>query len=137
MSAAAGGLVGAWSLRGAVALSIVPQVLCVLVAWRVREPRMHSALESNVLAHPGSALRGIRRNPVLRRTTLVSALRFGAGESAAQLQPVFVAGLWPLWALGLFRTAGHGASFVSFRASGRVIGWVGAARTLRFGEVFA
>lgn len=137
VSAAAGGLVGAWSLRGAVALSIVPQVLCVLVAWRVREPRVHGALESNVLAHIGSALRGIRRNPVLRRMTLVSALRFGAGESAAQLQPVFVVGVWPLWALGLFRTSCHGAAFVSLRASGRVIGRVGAARTLLFGEVFA
>lgn len=136
LAAAIGGMVaGAWSLRGVVVLSVVPQVLCVLVALRVREPRVHGPLESNVLVHLGSALRGIRRNPVLRRMTLVSALRYSS-ESAAQLSPVLVAGLWPLWALGLWRTFGHGVAFVGFRVSGRVIGRVGAARTLLFGELF-
>ncbi|WP_436761427.1 MFS transporter [Streptosporangium sp. V21-05] len=136
LAAAIGGVVaGAWSLRVVVVLSVVPQVLCVLVALRVREPRVHDPLESNVLAHLGSALRGIRGNPVLRRMTLVSALRY-SGESAAQLSPVFVAGLWPLWALGLWRTFGHGVAFVGFRVSGWVIGRVGAARTLLFGELF-
>ncbi|SEH04109.1 Predicted arabinose efflux permease, MFS family [Nonomuraea solani] len=136
LAAAIGGVVaGAWSLHVVVVLSVVPQVLCVLVALRVREPRVHGPLESNVLVHLGSALRGIRRNPVLRRITLVSALRYSS-ESAAQLSPVFVAGLWPLWALGLWRTFGHGVAFVGFRVSGWVIGRVGAARTLLFGELF-
>ncbi|WP_127938653.1 MFS transporter [Nonomuraea polychroma] len=136
LAAAIGGVVaGAWSLRVVVALSVVPQVLCVLIALRVREPRVQGALESNVLVHLGSALRGIRRNPVLRRMTLVSALRYSS-ESAAQLSPVFVAGLWPLWALGLWRTFGHGVAFVGFRVSGWMIGRVGAARTLLFGELF-
>jgi MFS family permease len=136
LAAAVGGVVaGAWSLRLVVVLSVVPQVLCVLLALRVREPRVHGPLESNVLAHLGSALRGIRRSPVLRRMTLVSALRYG-GESAAQLSPVFVAGLWPLWALGLWRTFGHGVAFVGFRLSGWVIGRMGAARTLLSGELF-
>jgi MFS family permease len=136
LAAAIGGVVaGAWSLRVVVVLSVVPQVLCVLVALRVREPRVHGPLESNVLVHLGSALRGIRRNPVLRRMTLVSALRYSS-ESAAQLSPVFVAGLWPLWALGLWRTFGHGVAFAGFRVSGWLIGRVGAARTLLFGELF-
>jgi MFS family permease len=136
LAAAIGGLVaGAWSLRAVVVLSVLPQVLCVLVALRVREPRVHGPLESNVLMHLGSALRGIRRNPLLRRMTLVSALRY-SGESAAQLSPAFVAGLWPLWALGLWRTFGHGVAFAGFRVSGWVIGRVGAARALLFGELF-
>jgi MFS family permease len=136
LAAAIGGVVaGAWSLRAVVVLSVVPQVLCVLLAWGVREPRVHGPLDSNVLAHLGAALRGIRRSPVLRRMTLVSALRY-SGESAAQLSPVFVTGLWPLWALGLWRTFGHGVAFVGFRVSGWVIGRVGAARTLLFGELF-
>ncbi|ONI76047.1 hypothetical protein ALI144C_35675 [Actinosynnema sp. ALI-1.44] len=136
LAAPIGGVVaGVWSLRVVVVLSVVPQVLCVLVALRVREPRVHGPNESKVLAHLGSALRGIRRSPVLRRMTLVSALRY-SGESAAQLSPVFVAGLWPLWALGLWRTFGHGMSFVGFRVSGWVIGRVGATRTLLFGELF-
>lgn len=136
LAAPIGGVVaGAWSPRAVVVLSVVPQVLCVLVALRVREPRVHGPLESNVPAHLGSALRGIRRNPVLRRMALVSALRCSS-ESAAQLSPVFVAGLWPLWALGLWRTFGHGVAFVGFRVSGWVIGRVGAARTLLFGELF-
>ena len=136
LAAAAGGVVaGAWSLRAVVELSVVPQVLCVLVALRIREPRVHGPLESSVLMHLGSALRGLRRSPVLRRMTLVSALRY-SGESAAQLSPAFVAGLWPLWALGLWRTFGHVVAFAGFRLSGRVIGRVGAARTLLFGELF-
>ncbi|MEU8613207.1 MFS transporter, partial [Actinoplanes sp. NPDC048791] len=136
LAAAVGGVVGgAWSLRGVVVLSVVPQVLCVLIAWRVREPRVHGPLESTVLVHLGSALRGIRRNPVLRRMTLVSALRYSS-ESAAQLSPVFVAGLWPLWALGLWRTFGHAVAFAGFRVSGWVIGRLGATRTLLSGELF-
>ncbi|MEV4396398.1 MFS transporter [Nonomuraea sp. NPDC049607] len=136
LAAALGGVVaGTWSPRVVVVLSVVPQVLCVLVALWVREPRVHGPRESSVLAHLGSALRGIRRNPVLRRMTLVSALRYSS-ESAAQLSPVFVTGLWPLWALGLWRTFGHGVAFIGFRVSGCVIGRVGAARTLLFGELF-
>jgi MFS family permease len=136
LAAAAGGVIaGAWSLRAVVVLSVVPQVLCVLVALRVREPRVRGPLEPNVLMHLGSALRGIRRSPVLRRMTLVSALRYSS-ESAAQLSPVFVAGLWPLWALGLWRTFGHGVAFAGFRAGGWVIGRLGAARTLLSGELF-
>jgi MFS family permease len=135
LSASIGGVVAdAWSLRVVVLLSVVPQVLCVLVALRVREPRVHGPLESNMLVHLGSALRGIRLNPVLRRMTLVSALRYSS-ESAAQLSPVFVAGLWPLWALGLWRTFGHGVAFVGFRVSGWVIDRASAARTLVFGEL--
>jgi hypothetical protein len=110
-------------------------VLCLLVALRIREPLVHRPVETNVLGHLGSALRGIRGNPVLRRMTLVSALRY-SGESAAQLSPVFVAGLWPLWTLGLWRTFGHGVAFAGFRLSGWVIGRLGAARTLLFGELF-
>lgn len=136
LAAPIGGVVaGAWSPRAVVVLSVVPQVLCVLLALRVREPRVHGPLEPNVPAHLGSALRGIRRNPALRRMTLVSALR-RSGESAAQLSPAFVAGLWPLWALGLWRTFGHGVAFIGFHVSGWVIGRVGAARTLLFGELF-
>lgn len=136
LAAAVGGVVaGAWSLRAVVALSVVPQVVCVLVALGIREPRVHGPLESNALAHLGSALRGLRRSPVLRRMTLVSAIRY-SGESAAQLSPVFVAGLWPLWALGVWRTLGHGVAFLGFRVSGWVIGRVGAARTLLAGELF-
>ncbi|MFI9383839.1 MFS transporter [Kutzneria sp. NPDC052558] len=136
VAAAIGGVVaGAWSLRAVVVLSVVPQVLCLLVALGIREPRVHRPLETNVLGHLGSALRGIRGNPVLQRMTLVSALRYSS-ESAAQLSPVFVAGLWPLWTLGLWRTFGHGVAFAGFRASGWVIGKLGAARTLLFGELF-
>jgi MFS family permease len=135
LAAPIGGVVaGLWSLRLVVVLSVVPQVLCVLLALGIREPRVRGPLESNVLAHLGSALRGIRGNPVLRRMTLVSALRFSS-ESAAQLSPVFVSGLWPLWALGLWRTFGHGVAFAGFRVSGWVIDRVGAARTLLFGEL--
>ncbi|GAA3053389.1 MFS transporter [Actinokineospora globicatena] len=129
-----GVLAGAWSLRAVVAVSVVPQVLCVLVALRVREPRLHGPLESTALAHLGSALRGVRRDPVLRRMTLVSALRYSS-ESAAQLSPVFVAGLWPLWALGLWRTFGHGMAFISFRTSGWVINRLGPTRTLLSSEL--
>ncbi|MFG1607588.1 MFS transporter [Actinoplanes sp. NPDC049265] len=136
LAAPIGGVVaGAWSLRTVVVLSILPQVLCVVIAFGIREPLVHGPLESTALAHLGSALRGIRGNPVLRRMTLVSALRYSS-ESAAQLSPVFVAGLWPLWALGLWRTFGHGVSFAGFRLSGWVIGKAGAARTLLFGELF-
>ncbi|WHT16245.1 MFS transporter [Crossiella sp. CA-258035] len=136
LAAPLGGVIaGLWSLRAVVVLSVLPQVLCLLVALRVREPRVRGPLAPNALAHLGSALRGIRGNPVLRRMTLVSALRY-SGESAAQLSPAFVAGLWPLWALGLWRTFGHGVAFAGFRVSGWVIGRVGAARTLLFAELF-
>lgn len=63
LAAAIGGVVaGAWSLRAAVVLSVVPQVLCVLVALRVREPRVHGPLGAGPVAHPRSR-RGLRRLP--------------------------------------------------------------------------
>lgn len=135
-AAVLGGVVAeVWSLRAVVALSILPQVLCVLIALRIKEPRVRKAPQPNAMAHLGSALRALRRNPVLRRMTLVSALRY-SGESAAQLSPVLVAGLWPLWALGLWRTFGHCVAFAGFRVSGWVVGRLGATRALLSAELF-
>lgn len=136
-SAVAGGLVGLISLRLVVALSIVPQMLCFLIALRFVEPRVHGPIESNAFRHFRAAFTSMRKNPQLRRMVVASSLSQGVGETAFQMQPAFVSGLWPIWAVGFMRTGNNGLSFLSYWFSGRAIDRLGASKTLLFGQIWS
>lgn len=137
ISAVLGGVAAIWSLRWAVALSVIPQVACVVVALFLREPRVHHDIEPvHPLRHVAVAFTNIVRQKDLRRLTVAKAVAFGAGESGHQFQPAFVVGLWPTWALGVGRAAGHVSAFVGFWWAGRVIDRFGSTKTLFGSSLF-
>lgn len=138
ISALLGGAIGAWSMRWAVVLSVVPQLLSLFVSLRMREPRIHRIFEPvHPLRHLAHATRLVFRDKKLRRLTFASALGFGAGESAWQLQPAFIAALWPTWAIGIGRGANHLTSIFGLLGAGKVVDRFGSTKALFGGATIA
>lgn len=137
-SALIGGFVADWSMRWAVALSIVPQFMSVVAALLMKEPAVHHNVEP---VHPmrqvARAARNIVRHKELRRLTLAGAVSHGAGESGWQFQPAFVALLWPTWAVGVGRAMNHAISIAGFWWAGRIIERLGSRTTLLGGSLLA
>ncbi len=130
-SAIAGGFIAGWSMRWAVALSVIPQLASVAVALALREPKIHHHIEpGHPVKHFVVAARNLFRHKELRRLTVASAVVHGASESGWQFQPAFVAGLWPTWAVGIGRGVNHATSIAGFWWAGRAIDRFGATKTL-------
>lgn len=138
ISAVIGGLLAGWSMRWAVAISIIPQVLSLLVTLCMREPRLHHAIEPvHPLRHLQNAARLVMKDKKLRLLSFASAIGFGAGESGWQLQPSFVATLWPSWAVGVGRAMNHATSIFGFLFAGKAIDRFGATKVLFSGSAIA
>ncbi len=107
-------------------LSVLPQIVLVLIALRVREPQTTTAPPTNPLAHLRAAWDVLRGHHRLRLLSLASTLGYAVGESIYQLRVAFIELLWPLWAIGLARTLDNIMAAGSYYFSGRLI--------RRFGE---
>jgi MFS family permease len=93
-------IVAAWDLHAAVALGIIPQLACVMVALRLVEPPHGREHVGNAFSHVSAAVRAIRSNKRLRLLTFANSVNYGLGEATYLFRPAFFASLWPLWALG-------------------------------------
>lgn len=121
ISAVLGGLLAEGSLRLVVALSVIPQLLAIFVSLRVEEPVVHKSISENSLEHFKDAFRHLKGHPRLKWLTLAQSLGYGFGEANYHFVAVYFRTLWPLWAIGLLRSAGHALAASSFWMSGRMI----------------
>jgi MFS family permease len=102
-------------------LGIVPQVLSIIVALFIEEPRAHIAAPKKNLRHLKEACIKIWQNPLLRGLTIAQAFTYGAEDAKYQFQSVYFNTLWPTWALGIYLTLNQMICFVSFWFAGRVV----------------
>jgi hypothetical protein len=108
-------------------LTVVPQFGVLLVSLAIVEPpRRHTSRRA--LGELLTASRLFWKNPLLRLTGAWSMTGYALGEAGFQFTPVFVSGLWPLWAIGVWSTMSHGGGFLGYRFSGR---WVRPQREVR------
>lgn len=130
ISALLGGFLAERALSWAMWAGVIPQILCLLVALFMIEPKRFGPSETNVFAHLGIALRHFRRNKRLRALSLASILDFGLGQAQFLFFPAFFAALLPLWLIGLTRSGAHFLACGSYWFSGRVIKRFEAFRVL-------
>lgn len=117
-SALLASLIAGISLQFVFWVSIIPQLIALFIALRLTEPRVHFAREAgNVYAHLKEALIKFKENHKLRNLSLSSILNFGMGQVENQFLPAFISTIWPVWALGLFRTLCNAFAFVGLRKS--------------------
>src|SRR5207237_4065821 len=93
-------------------LALVPIALCL------REPRRR---RTHGARQVGLALRLFWKNRLLRTMGAWSMTGYALGEAGFQFRPVFVASLWPVWAIGIWSTLAHAGGFLGFRLSGRFV----------------
>jgi MFS family permease len=118
------------SLRAMFVLSLGPQVLGIVFALLLVEPRRSSAVPTNIFAHLGEALAAFRRDVPLRDLSIASMLGYALGESKYQFRPAFFALFWPAWALGLAGAMVNTLGALGFRLGGATVRRFGEARVL-------
>lgn len=119
------------SLQAVVIASIVPQVICAIIALRFIEPKVHTEkVEENIFSHLKEALRAFKQNMKLRKLSLAYVLDYAIEETYFQFKPAFIATLWPTWALGISRALDNLFGFLGYHFAGAITKRVGTLKTL-------
>lgn len=122
--------IAAWDLRAAVALGIIPQLACVMVALRLTEPERKREHVGNTFNHIGLAVRAFKNNRRLRLVTVANSINYGLGEATYFFRPAFFAAVWPLWALGLAQLISNFGTASSSWFAGPIIKRFGVVRSV-------
>ncbi len=129
-SALAGTLLGAaailHSYQLAFALSVIPQVICCVIACFFVEPARHTrAVSANVYAHAKEALAWFARNPRLRWFSVATVVGYSFGEASYQFQAAYVRNIIPDWAISLVRGLANCCAAFGFWFAGKLIDVLG------------
>ncbi len=134
VSALLASLLALVSLQFVVVASIIPQIICVFIAFKFIEPKVHgNAISENIYSHLREALRGFVKNVRLRKLSLASTLDFALEEIHFELKPALTATLLPAWALGITRSLDHVFGYAGYHYAGAITKRFGAMKTL-FGQ---
>ncbi len=116
-------------------LSVVPQVVGLILAFQIIEPRTHyNKIDTNIFNHFKEALKNFKKNAKLRTLSLAQIFGHGIGESMHQFSPAFLVTLWPAWAVALVRVLNHVFAAIGYRVSGALIRKFGELRVLMWGK---
>jgi MFS family permease len=124
LSAVLGGVIANFSFALVMWFSVVPQLVCLLLSFKIIEPEIKTRQAkptSNVFAHIREAIKYFIHKPKLRLLSLASILSYALGEAAFQFLAAFFVLLWPLWALGFSKVLANISAAISYFFAGRLI----------------
>lgn len=121
ISAILGGFIAYFSFPLIMWLSIIPQLLCLLLSFQLREPKLHTNKSGNIYLHLKEAVNNFLHNRKLRLLSLSSVVGYALGEASYQFQSAFYNTLWPVWAIGIAKTLSNVGGGLSFHFSGKII----------------
>ncbi len=136
VSAVIGGMVVArYSYYLAMWISIIPLILCFVTSFWLVEVKNEVVGEGNIYAHLKEAWRNFVENRKLRLLSLSSIIGFGIGEAGFQFTTVFIAGLWPMWAIGIARMLSNIGAAIGFGWSGKIMKKFAPEKVLMFEQL--
>jgi MFS family permease len=135
-SAVLGGILATWSFPLIMWLSVLPQIGCVIVAYYVIEPQVVSAMSGNIFEHLREAFLKFKTNKKLRLLSISDVLGFGFGEAGFQFQAAFYNSIWPVWAIGIAKTASYLLASISYHVSGRSIKRFGSVEVVLADNIY-
>lgn len=118
-------------------LSVVPLLLCFITSFWLIEVENKVLGEGNVFLHLKEAWSNFLNNEKLRLLTISDTIMFGLSEASYQFTPVFVASLWPLWAIGIARMLANVGAAVGFGLSGKLIKRFGAVKIILVERIYS
>jgi len=121
ISALLGGLFSLWSLSLIVWLSVIPQILCLFLAFLIKDPATISRMSGNIYQNLKEAYLQFVRNKKLRYLSLTSILSDGFGEAGFTFQSAFYQMIWPIWAIPIAKTISYIGATAGFHYAGRII----------------
>ncbi len=137
ISAVVGGIIAVWSFPLVMWLSVLSQLACLLIAFRIIDPRVRTEETGNIYEHIGEAARIFVKNYKLRLLSITSVLSFGFGEASYLFQAAFYNTLWPVWAIGIAKTFSNIGATASFWYSGKIIKKFGAPKLLFVTDLYS
>lgn len=124
------------NLRLVFILSLVPQVLALIVSLMFKSPKIHTTTQRTSWQHIAESISKIWHNPKLLLLVMGQSISHGANEANFEFKTVFVNSLWPIWAVGLYRSLNHVLGFVGFWMAGYLIDKFKESRILIFREAY-
>jgi len=118
-------------------LSIIPTLLCFATSWWLIEVNNKEKNEGNIFLHLKEALKNFITNKKLRLLSLIKIIGFGLSEPAWQFRSVFVASIWPVWAIGMSQILSCIGAAISFGLSGKIIKKFKLINILVFDKIFS
>ncbi|OGG30268.1 hypothetical protein A2973_03165 [Candidatus Gottesmanbacteria bacterium RIFCSPLOWO2_01_FULL_49_10] len=130
VSAVLGGILATWSFPLIMWLSVVPQIVCLFLAFNLIEPIIHANESGNIYLHLKEAYGKFLHNRKLRLLSLSSIIGYGFGDASYKFVPAFYNTLWPVWAIGIVGTLSSITGALSFHFSGKLIHKFGALKIM-------
>ncbi|MGH2497114.1 MAG: MFS transporter [Ktedonobacteraceae bacterium] len=127
-----GAIIAYWSFPLALWLSVIPQLLCVFIAFQFVEPPMRRKQSESIFTHIREALRYLVTNKKLRLLSIAGIIDTSVGGVSLRFRPAFYQTLWPVWAIGFARVIQYSGQAISFRASGKILNRFRAIKVLIF-----
>lgn len=132
-----GGVVATWSLKMVMWVSVVPQIVCLILALMIVDVGVAKDEEENIYFHLRESVKNFVKNEKLRLLSLSDILGFGMGEASFQFRSAFVASLWPIWAIGVAQVLSNIGAAISFRFAGKMIKRFREVVWLLFGGIYS
>lgn len=122
ISALLGGFIAGISFAYVLWLSVIPQIIALFISLRITEPKIHfEKISGNIFTNLKEAVHKFKNNFQLRNLSLSSIMGFGMGEVQNQFMPAFINTVWPVWALGIWKSAGKLCSFFGSSNAGYIL----------------
>lgn len=136
VSAFIGGFIAEVSLVFVMWISVIPQIIGLLLAFKMVEPEKRCTdISTNIFEHLREAIVRFKNNNRLKTLSLASILSYGIGETIHEFQPIFIAMLWPTWAIGVARSLTHAFAFSGFWFAGKIINKLSVLKSLLISEI--
>lgn len=136
LSGILGSILAVWSYALIMWLSVIPQLLCFILAFFLIEPKIFTKRSGNIYQHLQDAYKHFITNKKLRLLSISSVLGYGFGEASYQFQSAFYNTLWPVWAIGIAKALSNIGASVSFHYSGRLIKKFNGLKILIIDNIF-
>ncbi|MBA3030539.1 MAG: MFS transporter [Desulfobacteraceae bacterium] len=137
IAAVIGGVVANISFSLVMWISVIPAIVCVLIACQMKEPKIHKEEALNIFSHIKEALVLFRNNAKLRQLSLANIIGYAQGEAGYQFRAAFIQTLWPIWAIGLSNMLSNIGAALGFHFSGRLVMKFKALPLLLFGKGYS
>lgn len=137
IAAILGSIVASWSFRWTFYLSIIPLLIKFIISFKFKEPKISPAQSTNIFAHTKQAFKLFIKNKKLRNLSIASNISFALGETSFQFVSVFIASLWPIWAIGFQQSLANIGATISYYFSGKLIKKFKEKKILFFGKIYS
>lgn len=136
IAAVVGSVIAQWSFPVIMWLSVVPQFICLIISFYLRNPKRFIEGKTNIFSHINISAFHLWHNKRLRLLSLQDIFSFGIAESSFHFNAAFIGTLWPIWAIGFAKMISHGGAFVGYWFSGKLNKKIGDYNILIIANIY-